>query len=249
MKQIVSFYPSGESDTSVTITATTANGSFPVANLKSIRPTKSWKSTVVTETSVKYDFGGTVAYTALFLNRFNFAEFYVEKSTNDVDWTEVEHVVGATKDEISDENYMHRFVEITGNYRYLRVRIPAQTPLFEPTYFKIGNMLVGNSVQIWNPKAGYTVDEMPKMAMTEYKSGYISTAKLGKTRRTFSGNFDKIKKDEFDKIIKTYQPFVLYHEFDSDKSSAYLVRSTNKYSRDYFMAQILNFRFIFEEIV
>lgn len=144
---------------------------------------------------------------------------------------------------------MHRLVEITGTYQYLRIRIPAQTPLFEPTYFKIGNFLVGTLVQIWNPKAGYKVNELPKMAITEFRSGYISMAKLGKTRRSFSGTFDKINITEFNKIIKTYQPFVLYNEFDADKTSVYLVRSVKEHSRDYTMHNVVNFSFTFEEIV
>lgn len=249
MKQITSFYPRNESDTSVTITATTADANFPVSYLKSIKPSKVWKSTAITETIVKYDFGSLVSFNALFLNRFNFSEFYVEKSSDDAAWVEIEHVTGMTKDEVYDENYVHRLIEITGTYRYLRVRIPAQTPLFDITCFKIGNMLVGNAVEIWNPKSGYSVVQIPKMAVTEFRSGYISSEKLGKTRRAFSGAFDKIKKSEFDKIIQTYQPFVLYHEFDTDKTSCYLVRSTKEFARDYYMAKSINMNFSFEEIV
>lgn len=249
MKQIITYRPYSSADTGVAITATSSNANFPSTNLKEIQPTKVWKSAAITEQTVTYDFGTTVSYDAAFLNRINFAEFYLEKSTNGTDWVEVEHVTGLTKDEIYDEYYAHRLVDITGTYRYLRIRIPAQTPLFEPTYFKIGNFLVGTLVQIWNPKAGYKVNELPKMAITEFRSGYISMAKLGKTRRSFSGTFDKINITEFNKIIKTYQPFVLYNEFDADKTSVYLVRSVKEHSRDYTMHNVVNFSFTFEEIV
>lgn len=249
MKQIVSYRPSSSADTGVTITVTSAHANFPASNLKELQPTKVWKSTAITEHTVTYNFGASVAYDAAFINRINFAEFYLEKSTDGNTWVEVEHVTGLTKDEIYDENYMHRLVNITGTYQYLRIRIPAQSPLFEPTYFKIGNFLVGTLVQIWNPKAGYIVKEMPKMAITEFRSGYISMAKLGKTRRSFSGSFDKINITEFNKIIKTYQPFVLYNEFDNDKTSVYLVRSVKEHTRDFSMHNIVNFSFTFEEIV
>ncbi len=249
MKQIVSFRPTGPSDAAVAITATTSNTNFPTSNLKEIQPTKAWKSTSLVEHTVTYNFGQSVSYNAAFINRINFAEFYVEKSTNGSTWTEVEHVTGLTKDEIYEENYMHRLVDITGTYQYLRIRIPAQTPLFDTSSFKIGNFLVGTLVQIWNPKAGYRINELPKMAITEFRSGYISMAKLGKTRRSFSGSFDKINITEFNKIIKTYQPFVLYNEFDNDKTSVYLVRSVKEYSRDYNMHNNVNFTFTFEEIV
>jgi len=249
MKQMNTFRPTGDSDTGVTITATTSAANFPVSNLKNIQPTKVWKSATLIEHIIKYDFGGSVTYNGMFLNRINFAEFYVEKSTNDSDWVEVEHVTNQAKDEIADENYSHRLIDITGTYRYLRVRIPTQTPIFNPTYFHIGNMLVGTVVTIWNPKSGYRVSEMPKRSITEFRSGYISSVKLGKTRRSFSGTFDKISIAEFTKIIKTYQPFVLYHEFDNDKTSVYLVMSIKEYIRDYFMHSHVSLPFTFEEIV
>lgn len=251
MRTINSFRPYSSEDTGVVITSTTASTSFPLANLKNIQPTKVYKTTAVNaEQIVNYDFGGNVAYDHLFINRINFAEFYIERSLNNSDWTLVEHVTGMVKDEIYDENYVHRMVEIgVASYRYLRIRIPAQTPLFNPTYFQIGNMLVGTANQIWNPKAGYNVNILPKMAITEFKSGYISVVVLGKSHRVFSGSFDKITMIEFKKIIMTFRPFIMYHEFDSDKTSAYLVRVTKDTARDYTMATIVSTNFSFEEIV
>jgi len=250
MKQIVSYRPSSSADTGVSISVTTANSNFPASNLKEIQPTKVWKSTSLVEHTVTYNFGQMVSYNAAFINRINFAEFYVEASLTGSAWFEVEHITGLTKDEIYEENYMHRLVDIQiPMYQYLRIRIPAQTPLFDASSFKIGNFLVGNLIQIWNPKAGYRVNELPKMAITEFRSGYISMQKLGKTRRSFTGSFDRINITEFNKIIKTYQPFVLYNEFDNYKTSVYLVRSVKEYSRDYNMHNNVNFSFTFEEIV
>ena len=250
MKQMTSFRPSNSSDT-LTITTTTASSTFPAANLKDILPTKSYKTTSVgAEQTIKYDFGGLVSYNGAMLNRINFAEFYLETSPDNSAWTNVEHVTGLVKDEIHDEFYMHRYVEITTvNYRYIRIRIPAQTPLFEPTYFKIGNFLVGNFVTIWNPKSGYSVNQVTKRAIKEFPSGYVSSNKIGKTRRVFSGNFDKITMTEYLKIVQTYEPFVLYHEFDGDKTSVYLVKITKDISKDYFMANRVNHPFSFDEIV
>ncbi|MCK9319819.1 discoidin domain-containing protein [Methanoculleus sp.] len=252
MKQLITYYPQNESDSSVTITATTENANFPKKNLKSLQPVKCWKSTAVNaEQTIKYDLGGLKSFNGIFINRINFAEFYIETSPNNSTWTVAEHVTGLTTDEIADELYMHRFVEITAvNYRYVRLRIPAQTPLFEPTYFKVGNMLIGNFVTIWNPKAGFSVNEIPKLSILEFpRSGYMSVEKIGKTRRVFSGNLDKFTKIEYDKIVKTYQPFVLYLEFDTNKTSVYLVRANSGYARDYFLGNVLNMSFQFDEIV
>lgn len=250
MKQLTSYRPSGASDT-LTITATTSDANFPVANLKDILPVKCWKSRAVTETIVKYDFGGLVSYNGMFLNRFNFAEFYVETSPDDSAWTESIHVTGAAKDEIHDENFLHYYIEIIAtNYKYARVRIPAQTPLFEPTYFKIGNMLVGTFETIWNPKPGFSVTEIPRLAILEFPySGHMSVQKLGKTRRAFAGNLDKFNKTEYDKIVKTYYPFILYLEFDADPTSIYLVRVNEGYAKDYFQKNVVNMPFRFDEII
>ncbi|PKP53816.1 MAG: hypothetical protein CVT92_02470 [Bacteroidetes bacterium HGW-Bacteroidetes-1] len=252
MKQLVDFYPQNENDSSVTITATTEDTNFPKSNLKSLQPVKCWKSTsVIAEQIIRYDLGGLYSYNGIFINRINFAEFYIETSPNGSTWTLAEHVTGLTTDEVADELYIHRFVEITAtNYRYVRLRIPAQTPLFEPTYFKVGNMLVGTFTTIWNPKSGFSVNEIPKLSILEFpRSGYMSVEKIGKTRRVFSGNLDKFTKTEYDKIVKTYQPFVLYLEFDTDKTSVYLVRANTGYARDYFLGKVLNMGFQFDEIV
>jgi hypothetical protein len=250
MKQMTIYRPTSSADT-LTITASTAQANFPASNLKDIQPSKCWKSTVITDSTIKYDFGSSVAYNGLFLNRFNFAEFYIETSPDNSVWTEVAHVDNAAKDEIADENYMHYYIAVTtASYRYIRVRIPYQTPLFEPTYFKIGNMLVGNFETIWNPKAGFSVVEVPRLSVLEFPtSGYMSVQKVGKTRRTFSGNLDKFDKTEYDKIVKTYQPFVLFLEFDDQPSSAYLVRANDGYARDYFQKNTLNMAFKFDEII
>lgn len=250
MKAIYDFFPANDSDTSVTITTTTANANFPASNLKNIQPAKSWKSTsVAAEQIVKYDFGSSKTYNTFFMNRFNFSEFYLEYSTNDSTWVEVAHKTALTKDEMYDEDYMHIFVDLTGlTYRYLRVRIPAQTPLFETTYFKIGNMLVGDYVSLWNPKPEFQKILLPKRIFTEFNSGYIDTFKLGRGRRVLAGDIDKITDTEAAKFRKTYSPFILYLDWRSDVTEIFLVRHSREFDANFNYATITSWRFSCEEL-
>ena len=102
MKALYDFFPSGPIDTSVTITFTTESTSFPSANLKDLQPTKCYKTTAVNaEQTLKYDFGSNKTYDSCVINRFNFAEFYLEYSVNNTDWIEVAHKTGMTIDEIN----------------------------------------------------------------------------------------------------------------------------------------------------
>jgi len=253
MKIINTFYPANPSDTSVTITASSNDAVFVADNLKNLQPIKSWKSTAVTEQYVKYDFGTNVTLDSLFINRINFAGFSVYVNVADDvdigDWTLIETVAGLTIDEIADEEFIHRWVELSGTFRYLKIVIPTQTPLFETSYFKIGNMLVGNAVEVWNPKSGFAISYLPKRAITEFRSGYISVEKLGRTRRAFSGALDKIKQSEMVKMSLTFEPFILYLDYTSDDTKCYIVRAVKEFVRSYQMADVLSMPFSCEEIV
>lgn len=249
MKQIIDYRPSSIDDL-LFIETSSEHENFPTDNLRYINPSRVWKSNDLTETTVKYGFGSVGSHgNFLFLNRVNFSSCILEKSDDDITWVEIEDVDDIELDEIYDETYAHRGFEIEGEYRYLRLTIPAQTPLFNVDYYQIGNMLVGDAIEIWNPKPGYSINQMPKRVLTEYDSGFISDEKVGKTRRQFSGQIDKIDITEFKKIALTYKPFVLYHEFDNNPQSVYLVRSVQNYSHEYFQHSTISLAFNLQEMV
>lgn len=248
------YRPYSDSDSGITITASSSSSSFPSSNLKNIQPIKSWKSTsVASQQWVKYYFGGSsVTHNGLFLNRFNFSHFHVDISNDDVNWTNVADVSGLTTDELIDEQYMHYFIDLgTVSFKYIRVLIPVQTPLFETGYFKIGNMLVGTYVDIWNPKSGFRITPVPKFSDVEYPSGYTDRYVLGRTKRVFSGSFSKVELSEFSKIKTTYGEMVLYLDMLSDSNKVYLVRPSKDFETSYETENhnLLSKSFSFDEIV
>lgn len=252
MKVLYDFVPANTSDTMVTITASAAASGFPATNLKDIIPVKCYKTTGIDESFILYDFGQARTFNSLFINRFNFSAFTIQGNATNV-WTNPSYnvaITGVAKDEIYEEYYMHYFKELVNfNYRYLRILIPGQTPLFEQTYFKVGNLLLGNSIEIWNPKPGYEVEIVPKINGKEYDSGYYEEVKIGRTKRQFSGQFDKISVTEYNKLRFFRTPFVLYHDWESDPTKCYLVKSSNSFKRTFDFAQITSHAFNFIEQV
>lgn len=260
MKMLYDYIPANDSDT-VSITSTSASSTFPVNNLKNINPVKAWKSAEnPTNEYILYDAGAGNKFDidTLFLNRFNFSSFFI-MGTDDATFTTIPfgmHVSNVTKDEIYEEDYMHYWATLVSeydpapfNYRYLKLYIASQTPVFETTHYKIGNMLIGNAVDIWNPKSGYTIDIIAKNNVVEFDSGAYAEAKVGRTRRVFNGNFDKIEKSEYDKIRFSRTPMVMYNDWEGDPTKCYLVKPTGNFNRSYDYAQVTSHSFSFMEIV
>jgi len=251
MKILKTFIPANSSDTSVTINVSDDDSVFTYANLKELQPVKSWKSENISGSWIQWNFGSDAKHADIaFINRINFAGFTVEYGTNDGNWFTVEVVSGLTTDEITDEEYVKYWVELGDiTFQYIKLTIPAQTPLFETGYFKVGNVLFGLQTDIWTPKSGFTVAIMPKMSITEFGSGYISSVKRGRTRRQFNGDLDKITMVEYNKLTLTYNPIVIYNDFEVDKSKCYLVRSVKQNNRNYFQSDRVSHSFSYEEIV
>lgn len=251
MKILYDYVPSGTNDSSVVFSASTTMENFPVEHLKEIDPVKSWKSdTITASATVKMIFSAAVTFNAMFLNRVNFAKCNVYTSSDDSTYTKVEEITDMAKDEIEEENYIHRWVELSGSYKYIKIEIPKQTPLFETSYFKIGNIMVGDSEDVWNPRPDFQVTYNPKVSIQEFKSGYVTVEKLGRTSRSFNGVLDRVKKEELSKYRITLSPFVVYFDFTSDPSQCFLVQpGRNNVVKTYQTANYQTLPFFIEEIV
>jgi len=216
---------------------------------------------VSSDTIIKYTIDSSIrSYDSIFINRINFAEFYLEGSTDDSTWEEIIHVENLTRDEVyitdsteqnKPDEYIH-YLHLSSSsltYQYLRLRIPAQTPVFGVGIFQIGNFLIGNSVDITNPKTGFSIEYIKKTNASATEGGFISEYKSGRTRRIFVGSFDKISKTDYNRIKFTDAPFILYLDFNNPEE-AYLVRATKNYSLTFEeVAENASIPFGFEEIV
>jgi hypothetical protein len=112
-------------------------------------------------------------------------------------------------------------------------------------------MLVGNATEIWNPRPGFAVNYRVAMFLKEFYSGYVEQTKLGRTRRVFTYNVDKISKTEYNKIRLTFQNFALYVDFDVtvDKTKAYIVRFSKEFQKTFEQGDTVSGSFELEEIV
>lgn len=253
MKLLYNFYPVIGDTTSATFTVSpdSVSSNFPVSNLFTLEPVRSFKTTSVSAMEVVMDMKSTVDVDFIFLNRINFSEYTVSLSTDNSTYTNVDTKELLATDEIADEKYMHAvtFLKTPVYARYVKITVPANKAVFEPTYYKIGNLFAGKCVDMMNPKNGFQVKYNPSMNITKFKSGYISREPTGRTNRTFDGNFDKLNVKELDKFRLTYKPFVIWLDYTGKNTSCYLVMNTTEMAQTYDYAKVKSMNFTFEEIV
>lgn len=246
------YYPKFGDKNSVNITYTGGNSPtfFGIDNLFSIEPVKSFKTGNTNQTIITMEFNDVIRFDTVFLNRINFTSYIVNYSLDGESWINFSTVSSLEIDEVNDEQYVHNIsVSTPVRAKFIQIIIPSITPLFETNYFKIGNILVGMSIEVSNPKNGFQVKYVPSMSVTTFKSGYITTEKLGRTRRTFSGDFDKLNVNELNKFRLTYKPVVLYLDYTENTQSCYLVMNTEEFTQSYDFAKVKSMNFKFEEIV
>jgi len=121
--------------------------------------------------------------------------------------------------------------------------------LFETTYFKVGNMLIGNSVEVWNPKSGFSVTTDSRINVLEFDSGFDSDYKKGRSFRLFEGEFDKITTAENAKIPYSLNPFALYIDWTGNAQSCYLVKNRREFKKVYEMADTVTRTLVLKEVV
>lgn len=252
MKLLYDFYPKIGDTTSATITYTGAESPtyFNSSNLFTIEPVKCFKSGSNSGVTITIDLLSSKLIDTVFLNRINFSSYSISYSTDNANWLLFgTPVSGIDTDEIKDENYVHNITVLKTPVTARYIRITPSDIMFSDSFFKIGNIMIGKSVEVSNPKNGFQVKYIPSMSITQFKSGYITSEKLGRTRRSFSGDFDKLSTEEMNKIRLTYKPLVLYLDYTDDTSSCYLVMNTEEFTQSYDFAKVKSMNFTFEEIV
>lgn len=236
---------------------------YPLSNATSIRPS------VATRFTYKMTYVGLYSTLSFihpnlsgvklgaFVNRFNFAniKFLSSKyASPEDDLTYISSITGLTKDEIYDENYMHYFHEFQTNHSesnsYFHVIVDGdQDQLFDKSYYELGNVIVGQVVELPNPKNGLMIDYEGTENEQTFDSGYSDTKLTGKTRRKFTGSFDRISEEEYNKLRYTKSPFVIYLDWTNDPSYCYLVRSSKNFQKSFTKSQVTSHEFEFTELV
>jgi hypothetical protein len=98
---------------------------------------RQWRSTATTQQDIIIDFGSSTSVVALALFNTNFATVRLAHSTDNVTYTNFPPTNGQYT--ISKHmNYYKLFVAHSFTNRYVRIRIPAQTPTDGTTFFALG---------------------------------------------------------------------------------------------------------------
>ena len=252
MKALYDFYPKFGDTTSATfIYGGSSPTHFTTANLFAKEPAKCFKTSGTSSTSITLDLKTIKEIDTVFINRINFQNYTLQYSLNNSNWISFGSANSLKTDEIEDEQYIHNIhvLPVPQTMRYIKLTIPANMALFESSYYKIGNFVAGKSVDIIDPKNGFQVQYIPNMNINTFKSGYIAREKLGRTRRSFSGDFDKLNTNTLAKFRLTYQPFVIYFTHTGKTTDCYLVMNTTEMTQSYDFAKVKSMNFTMEEIV
>lgn len=252
MKALYDFYPKLNDTTSATFTYSgNSPSAFTTSNLFKKEPVRSFKSANTNAMTITMDIKSVKEIDTVFLNRINFSQYTIQYSTDNSTWNTFGSATGLKVDEVDEEEYVHNITVLDSpvTARYIRISIPANKALFETTYYKIGNFFVGKCIDILDPKNGFQVKYIPTMNVNTFKSGYIEREKLGRTRRSFSGDFDKLNTEIIAKFRITYKPFVVYFTHTGKSTDSYFVMNTTEMTQSYDYATVKSMNFTLEEIV
>lgn len=252
MKALYDFYPMfGDKSSATFIYSGSSPTHFTTDNLFSKEPAKCFKTSGTSSTSIILDLKTIKEIDTVFINRINFQDYTLQYSLNNSNWISLGSATSLNTDEIEDEQYIHNIhiLPVPQMMRYIKLTIPANVALFESSYYKIGNFLAGKSVDIFDPKNGFKVQYIPNMNINTFKSGYIAREKVGRTRRSFSGDFDKLNTNTLAKFRVTYRPFVIYFTHTGKTTDCYLVMNTTEMTQSYDFAKVKSMNFTMEEIV
>lgn len=211
------------------ITADSEDSTYPASNLILYGNTKRhWRSQVATEVKIVFDYTSAKTLLAVALFDCNFTSVYIEGSADDITYS-FSQVFTISKDERTQRYDLYATLSAF-NYRYMRIRIPAQTPVDSATYFRIGTVV---SLDILltltaNPSYPYAYTTDERVTVNQFKSGGREVVNRGDL--LWKGSFqwpalevanepelwtlNGLKKDA--KLI--------FYENNSDTSKAYICR-------------------------
>ena len=245
-----------------TPTASTEATGYPDDNVTEYKkPSKEWRSTVKTETTIVCDLTNVdQAVAAVFLHGVNFDDAYIQGHASDSwgapSFSEQIKIPYCLK----SKRYKGFFVLTDFAYRYLRLRITAQTPTDGEAFFRIGAMVICSTATAIdkNPSYGSYKQRAVKPAIeVEYEGGSKDFVTIGLHRRyetemafaSPSCNMDDIWEKwnlDLGSILVLYENSL----HGSDESSAWLLRLESQVDMTWEAYEYANMEsLVFTEIV
>lgn len=168
-----------------TISATSADGNFPVANLRELQVDRQWRSVGVALQNIDIDLGTSQAVTAVAVQHSNAPSLTVFADAGITPPTSNRGTITPAADHAGRRKGV---VEFSASVRYIRLQIPASSAVAEDNgvalgYYYIGTVYVFGATLALprDPLYGSRLEHMSPQDSTELPNGQVVTVSLGPT--------------------------------------------------------------------
>ena len=214
------------------LTVSSEDVSYPKANMLDLgHLRRHYRSSVITEVTIVIDFLTAKACKLAFLNDVNFTDVYIQGNATNT-WTSPSF---NQQYAISQDKRVQRYklcAILTGfNYRYMRIKIPAQTPIDGLSAFRIGSLFVTDTALLTlskNPSHPYEY-QAPKAKpyVTEFLSGGAEKINRGDIKiwqGSFGFNYyERTAEDDLWSLDALDEDeYLIFYENMNDTSKGYL---------------------------
>jgi hypothetical protein len=219
--------------------ATSENTSFPSSNLALPESfLRSWRSTDTTEQIIVLSLGASYNLDCIYLDNCNFTSATIEVNDSD-SWTSPNDSQSVTISQDPDTGRYRIWHEPTSTGdTHVRIVIPSQTPVDGESYFKIGRIIIPETVFMpeVNISWGYESEVTKAKRRNEFISGGHETVWLGNHllwQSSLSWGYYPTDNLNDMKLLnrKLEEDYVLFYEnIESDTSKAYYCEKMSEIS-------------------
>ena len=211
-----------------TETPSSSDTNFPWSNAAIYGALKiHYRSLVQTEVTIVCDFGTAQSLVGLMLEDVNFTSVTIQGANYPPDWNSPSFTQDFTISKNAEIQRYNIWCALTAfNYRYLRIKIPTQTPV-DLSVFRIGRRTFIESAIEQSPTWGFSEGgAYPEPAVNEFKSGRKEKISNG-SYKIWSGDFtfDVTTAESADLwILDSVEPddYIAFYKNFGDTSDCYL---------------------------
>lgn len=129
-------------------TTTSEDPKFPKENVLDRRsPQRHWRSTTISNTRLVIDLGAIHTNLTCFLDDVNFTRFKYQQSINGFAWADATPELTIEKDPVHGVYRRTDDITLTNNNKdFIAIFIPAQTPVDNEPYFRIGTFAIPTNI-------------------------------------------------------------------------------------------------------